>query len=358
MSLRSGDASRKPTSTFAPLRALLAASVLAPALLFAIGAWYDHDRLYREAELRATHSAAVLREHALKTLETAELVLDLADRQLRGQDWTAIRESRELWQALKDLETRIAQVGAIFVVDREGRNPLTTRVFPASNIDFSDRDYFREQRTQDAGLFIGKAYVGKISRSPIFNLSIRRSHPGGEFDGVIGLSAFVEYFEAFYARAVPQEDGYAIGLVRADGEVLVRYPAIVGTTRLPPANEFHHRIASASAGTYWAPGVADGVQRLVAYSKVGGLPVYTTYGIEERTILETWHRHLLLWGLVTIAVALGLVATSWLAMRRTGETVRAVERWRTTAAELESEIARREQAEAVALHTASRRSAS
>jgi len=168
------------------LKVLLVASVVAPAALFAFFAWQSHQTAMQTAHERADRFAAIVREHALKVFETIGLTLENVDQRLQTATWHEIQTSRQVWEQLREIEKRSEQVGAIFVTPADGHTGLTTRVFPAPPTDFSDRDYFTAQREQNRGLYIGKAYVGKISRDPIFNFSIRKSSPDSRFDGITG----------------------------------------------------------------------------------------------------------------------------------------------------------------------------
>src|SRR5689334_16445103 len=184
-----------------PLRAMLVAALVVPALLFAVGACESRTLRYREAEQKVRQQSVLLYEHAQQVMQGQELVLEQVNQRLQGLSWDEIRSSRPLWEDLRRLVGQVSQVDAIFVLDRDGRGALTTRTFPSPPVDFSDRDYFVAQRNQDTGTYLSSAYIGKISHRRIFNLSVRRDAPDGVFDGVVGLSVFIEYFEHFYGLA-------------------------------------------------------------------------------------------------------------------------------------------------------------
>ena len=106
-----------------------------------------------------------------------------------------IATSEALFQDLRRLVARLPQIDGAFLVRPDGVTAMTSRVFPVPPVSFADRDYFHAQAATDAGFFVGGAYIGRISRHPIFNVSQRR-HGGGRegFDGVVGISLSVEYF--------------------------------------------------------------------------------------------------------------------------------------------------------------------
>jgi two-component system NtrC family sensor kinase len=324
------------------------ASILLPVLVFALVAWESYRDGFRAAESRGAHIAGLLEEHALKTLETVALVLKQTDLRLKGVDWDTMRSSRELWTEIKAVKDLTDQVDAIFVVSPDGQNPLTTRVFPATTVDFSDRDYLIAQAEADRGVYIGQSYTGRISGRPIFNLSIRRSSPDGAFNGVIGSSAFVDYFETFYAGAGAREDAFAIVLVREDGMPLVGFPHIDNRRTFDPDATFA-RVPGATEGSFTTRSPDTGIERIYSYKKVGGFPVYVLYGIDRSTIVAAWRGHLVLWGLITLGVWAVLFSTSWLALQRARQAALAVARWQKTSADLLQEIDRRKRAESALL---------
>jgi signal transduction histidine kinase len=336
------------TST-APLKALLVASVLVPALVFAIAAWKSYNDAFRHAGERARHVSYMLEEHALKTLDSLTLVLRMTDQYLRGVDWETIRTSPALWQRVKDLQELTEQVGSIFVVDSAGNNPLTTRVFPPTDLNFSDRDYFYEHKDADRGVYIGRNYIGKISQGPIFNMSIRRSTPDGRFDGVIGISGFVEYFMSFYATAGIQDDRYAVVLLRDDGAAIVRYPRVDGTVQFPPHSPPVRELHENDATVFTAISPADGVERIYSAKKLKGFPLAVLYGIDRSTIIAAWRQDLLQWAALFTAVGTALFLISWLALRRTRNEAQAVARWRAASADLLQETEKRAELEAMVL---------
>jgi signal transduction histidine kinase/ActR/RegA family two-component response regulator len=335
---------RGPTPV-ALLKALLAASLLGPTLVLAVAGWQQYHALFAIAEQRAQHISNVLEEHALKSLETVALAMRATDARLTTLDWETIRTSRALWEEITTLQQSSDQVGSLFVIDPAGRNPLTTRVFPATDLNFSDRDYFYEQKRTDRGLYVGHRYEGKISARPIFNLSIRRSIPNGQFDGVIGSSVFVEYFENFYATAGMPEDRFAIALVRDGGEVLVRYPVPNGALARFPREQFEQ-----SDGIFTARSPIDDVERLYGAKKLRGFPLTVLYGIDRGTVLAGWYRYMASWGGIAAAAATGLFLACRLALRRAQAERKALELWRNTAEELRQESERRTKAEASLVH--------
>src|SRR5690606_41110302 len=95
-----GRRSRMPLATSSQLvrtlRVLLVLSVVGPAVLFALAAINDYLRLYQQAHELVRKNVDILHEHALKVLETQELVVDRLNAMLRGYDRETIAGSEEM----------------------------------------------------------------------------------------------------------------------------------------------------------------------------------------------------------------------------------------------------------------------
>ena len=334
------------------IRALLVASVLAPAAILGLFAWHSYHQIVHGAQDRAQRFATVVQEHTLKVFETIELVLRAADQRLRGVDLDALPGSKEIWDELRRLQQSSEQVGSIFVVDRHGFGSFTTRTFPSPVVDFSDRDYYFEQRRANQGLYVGQSYVGKISSDQIFNFSIRRTSEDGRFDGVIGVSAYVHYFEKYYRSIGVLDDGFAIALVKDDGNILVRYPALgTGSSKVPDDNPFLQNLRAAEHGTFFARSPFNGLDRLYGYVKVRGFPIYAVYGIDQRTITAEWLETVYQAAALAFIVGFCMFVTAWFALRRAKQEALALRDLRQATGKLEQEIERRERAEASLLQT-------
>ena len=115
------------------------------------------------------------------------------------------------------------------------------------------------------------------------------SSADGRFDGVVGISAYVEYFANYYRSLGLPEDDFAIALVRDDGNVLVRYPQLGGSSsKIPPDSPLLSNLTGREQGTFFARSPFTGQDRLYGFMKVRGYPVYAFYGINERAITAEW----------------------------------------------------------------------
>ena len=341
---KSSDRLPGHTGRFGSLKALAFVAALAPGAVFAAYALISYDAAFRSAEARASHFSSILQDHCQRLFEAVALALANTNHLLDDLDEDAIRTSRSLWEKVRSVQTLAPQVGSIFFIQSDGSLPLTTRAFPAPPENFSDRDYFLAHKDHDSGFFLGKAYVGRISNVPIFNFSIRRSSKDGKFNGVIGSSAFVDYFHEFYATLGDPKDDYSVVLVRSDGEVLARYPTFTVGDHLDPGLIRPGHGQSRKVG--YAPSPLDGAERLFASAKVGPYPAYVAYSIKRDAILREWAKALVVPGAAALVATFLLLFLISFAFRRARREEVAVQRLRKTAISLRQEIERRNRAEA------------
>ena len=330
------------------VRALGLVSILAPFFVFVAYAIVSYDQTFRAAEARAAHVSTVLQDHTQRVIETVQLALHNVGHLIEDADWNTIKTSRTLWDSIRKIQLSAPQIGSLFIIGPDGSDALTTRAFPPVNLDFSDRDYFVAQREADAGFFVGRSYMGKISTTPIFNFSIRKPGRDGGFDGVIGSSAYVKYFQDFYATVGDPDDRYSVLLIRADGALLARYPTYtVGYSFTPE----QFRVGNEQRQITYGVSPVDGKERLFSSAKIANYPVYVAYAIERAAVVERWRKGLAVPG----AVALSLTLLIWLltsyAVRRARKEGVAVALLKDTATSLQSEIERRQRAEATLLQT-------
>lgn len=307
---------------------LLAATVVVPVLLFIGASWLAYGDTQRQYEERLSRTLDLLYVGARATFETQQLVVgnvmglidDLSDTEIRQNE-------AKLHEQLQNLIRKLPQVEDVFVLDKEGRPLVAANVFPMpANVSASDRPYFIAHRDGKEMRYVSETFRSRIKSSDIFQYSERRQRPDGSFDGAILVAIPPSYFAKFFEQAA-ETDNYTTSLVRADGELLARFPASPGsTTRLDPGSKFMQAIAAdRESGSYsTSRGSFDGVSRTVVYRKLPDLPVYVALGVASDAVRQAWlHRmssHLLFGLPATLALfALALVASRRAASQ--GETL-------------------------------------
>jgi signal transduction histidine kinase len=328
-----------------PLRGLLAASLAVPLLLLAIAAWQNFRLVRSQAEERVMIEAGELREHALNTVKTYAIVLAWIDARTRGLAWDQIAQDEELHRFLSDLDT-LPQIDEVWMADATGRPVVSGRSSLTPQINVSDRDCFAAKKKQDGGIFVSREQIGALTHVPEFDICERRSTADKGFDGIIVVSARPAYFSEFY-RTVSQDKRFAASLVRSDGSLLVRYPALSAPQVLAPDSPFMRAIAShPDRGWFGGRGETDGIERFFAYQRLEGYPLYVAYGIPRKDVLQSWLANLVNYSLFAVPASLALFGMTFLAVRQIQRHAIASWRWRTTARRLRREMNRRALAEA------------
>jgi signal transduction histidine kinase/ActR/RegA family two-component response regulator len=297
------------------LRLLVAGAVAVPLGVLAFSGWLSFDRVRQQAERDASHTAYALSEHAHRTLRAHELLIQFVDRYTEGRDWRALGSSPEVHLMLARLATAGPDVASVFMLDGTGRTFVSSRRFPMPVIDSTDREYFRALKADDA-LHISAPATGRLSGDRFFTIARRRTSADGGFDGVIAVSVNPEYFEKFFASLVNPTE--AASLVRSDGALLARHPSRPEqVTVLPPGSGFMRAIADApSGGVYVTRSLTDGIERMIAYRRVGDYPVYASFQLSMSELWSTWRLGMMpLAAACLLAMALLLVGVAFAEQR-------------------------------------------
>lgn len=321
---------------------LLAIAVFAPVLLFGYVALRERTQITEEAARTAERTAWVIREHALKVLETHELVLgDLAQR-IGGRSWNALVEDEDLQYAVDQTARRLRHVAAIALIDTEGRVRVSSEPLEFDT-PVAHTDYFIAHSRGELRTYLSRTYVSPRGER-YFSVSAPLYDAAGRFNGVVSIEASLGYFTEFWGQLAP-DYRYVVPMVRSDGELLARYPASDTPERLDPAGPYMSAIASAPSGVYTAVSQIDDIERVNAYTRLGNWPLYVSFSVETSSILARWRGTLwryALMGLIATAALLGLIA----ALLRGARVERAAAAsWQDVAARLEREMRRRELAE-------------
>lgn len=304
-----------------PLRVLVVASLIGPALFFAYSGWANYHRLEDQTHERLESALDVVQEHTLKAFQTVERTIAETNEVLRDLTPEQIRTNGASLQArLRKTQDSLPQVEAIWAFDQDGSPLVSSTIFPLPpNLNNADRDYFAAHVNGDIGTYIGKTITAKIGGKRFFVVSQRRPSPDGSFNGVIAITIKPEHFQNFYVR-VARGFVDSVGMVRADGEFLARFPwpGANMPMQLSPSSSFMQAIQHRpEAGRFSAVSQIDQIERRISYRKVPNYPIYVQVGIEEASIWkELWNsvRGLLVFG---IPATLILFLVSIYALRQT-----------------------------------------
>ncbi len=225
-----------------------------------------------------------------------------------------------------DQSADASNLGRLLVIDRDGRAIAASKDDLPIGLDYSERDYFIAQRAEpNLGLFVGGPFISRIGGLPSIGLSRRRLSTDGSFTGIAVGTIRLSLFEGLFS-AIHLSPGSTITLLKRDGTILTRVPLRLD---LIGRNLINGELAKAlvrEAGIFTANSPVDGVERLFATHRVGGLPLYVVVGLSTRETYASWRWEMMVIGsgfafLSAIIVLLGFNLGGELRRRGRAEAV-------------------------------------
>ena len=267
----------------------------------------------------------IMSEHTSRIFQSVDLTFtaidaiagDLTDEQIKTNEAV-------LHTQLKKLEKATAAVDAIVITDADGHVLVSSAISPIpATIGVADRDYFKVQKERDAGTYIGEVLHPRVRKDAgdFFGVSRRRPLQNGKFAGVVEVAVETKVFTDFYAQLARDAGGGGFSLAKSDGAILARYPDPPnGITRFGPDSGFMLNVPRYPNGAVVTTNHSvEGVQRRIAFRKLGYSNLYVSDGVATDTIIGDWLRTMsahLYFGFPAVIVLLALVLMT---MRRTRE---------------------------------------
>jgi two-component system, NtrC family, sensor kinase len=284
------------TLTIRLVRLAMAASLLAPTLLFAFAAWNSYRNIVALTDERLARWLDVEQEEAQRTFQLVDLALNSVKDLVADMSTDDIRrDQKRLHLLLQKLDAQIPLIQSIWIYDKDGRPLVSSWMEPAPDESFIDRDFIRAHLGSDNGTFYGQVYESRFGAQPFFTVS-QRLVRDGVFVGVLEISVLPSNFFHFFATLAYAE-GQQFSLIRNDGLFLARYPIAPpgAPTRLDENSGFRRTIARTPAGgLYTTLSPIDHIERRFAARRLGGTPLYVTTGFSTSVMRSEW-----LWGMAT-----------------------------------------------------------
>ncbi len=318
------------------------ASVLVPLLILVVAAAWSWTGTEEDARIRALRTVDMLHEHALRSFETQEAILEAIDQRLEGMEWDEIARSRDVHEFLAALDRRSLPSGGIVLVAPDKQIVAGSARYPFEPIDASDREYTVDHAHDEAGTLIGQTVISRPRGTRVFPIS-RPRRLGATGSGWIVASFRPGYFEEFY-RSVAEHERDLVSLMRSDGVVLADTNVPEGEIVGLSGESFVTAVRNSPiSGIIPNQRGEDGVDRMLAYRVLSGYPLYVVYGLNRDVIVAAWLRDVAAYAAICLLAALLLLAL-------TSRVQRAVRRERVALAETRVEMERRAEAESRLLH--------
>lgn len=298
---------RSPLTT-----ATLVGAALVVCLWAAIAALLYQQRGAAIASANASglHLARVIAEYEASSLRAIDLTLGY----LRDE-W--LRAPEALDAAVRRHEEHLKREGLIqvAVLDRDGWTRYSRLPAPKPAPNFADREYFQFHKASSGDeMHISQPIMGRVTKQWAIQFTRPIRDPGGAFAGVMIAALPPPALETIY-REMRLEPDDVITLVRWDGAIMARTRDLASAAGVSLKGSLGLGKEAPVAGYFRSSYRVDGVDRLVAYSKVGSYPLTVYVGQSMASVLAPYHRQrtlLIVAGAVgtLLLVLLGRVAVS------------------------------------------------
>jgi diguanylate cyclase (GGDEF)-like protein len=263
-----------------------------------VSIWRDRANAVENGIRDARNIAIVLGGQIARSIQSVDIVLRGVQRRIDDRNAGGVAgamDSDSLGAFRKGLLQQLAmlpQAFQIVLTDGKGQLVVSTAAWPTPDINFADREYFRDLAgNDDDRLSISLPVGSRFSGDPVIVLARRINGPDRAFLGAISVSVKRSYFESTY-RAVDALPNQSFSLMRPDGTVVIRYPDTEerGGQKLPVSWPFHAVVRN-GGGSYRSIGAFDPVVRWVAVNPLKDYPLVVNVLTTEQAMLRDWTAH-------------------------------------------------------------------
>ncbi|MEZ0604135.1 ATP-binding protein [Paraburkholderia sp. IW21] len=333
--------SRNFAATRRVLLIVLAVSIVFPLACLAGYGYFDYQHRVADSNDMIDRLARVTEEQAVKVLDLNQQVASRIVDLLGNDDDARIRaHEAALHDRLRQIGGDFPQVASIFLLGVSGNLLVSSRVYPAPVLSTTHRDDFNSAKAMRPRPFFSEPVFGALSHTNVFNTAIGRSGAYGQFLGVVSVALRTDYFLRFYRELTNGDASLSLGLYRQDGTLLVRYPAWPAGAKPTQKSPFTAAMRDKELfGHIRMNSTVDGVERLLAFRRVGDYPLYVTSAYATASIADAWRRHFVLIAAITAVPCAAIWLLVFFCLRQLADERRAWERW-------QGEVAMRLSAEA------------
>lgn len=293
------------------LRAATALIVLMFALfvvVLTVSLMREHEAARRAAEARAAAASQVVATNVGWITELSRQALGRIDDAL-GPDISG--GSASVDERIRSAVDRLPGNVKAYVVAADGSTLFSTD--PAVQpIDIRDREYFAALASGER-FHVSSLLVSRLDGEQIFVFS-RRLERSGAFQGAAILSFDVELFRGIW-QSLSFDTESAVSVLREDGQLVARYPFADGPLDLSNYVLFTEYLKLGDKGTYPAVSPADGISRIVGYSRVAGTPLVAVASVSTGTAFAQFRRNTTITLAFAVPTALALAFATFLILR-------------------------------------------
>ena len=219
--------------------ALIAAIVIGTAIM----AGNLRERALLDSERELKNTALILAEQLDRTFQGIDLVQTSMVEKIQSlgiassEDFVRRMSGQDVHLMLKASISGLLQVGALTLIDADGKLLNSSRSWPIPELNAADRDYFKALKS-DPQLVSYTSLPEHNRANGAWTLFLARkiAAANGEFVGLVMVAVELSYFDTLFS-SISLREGSSIGFYRRDGILLTRYPQaelFIGTIIKPP----------------------------------------------------------------------------------------------------------------------------
>ncbi|HZL59877.1 MAG TPA: ATP-binding protein [Stellaceae bacterium] len=248
-------------------------------------------------QLRADAIAAVRRDltnisvlaadEMMRSMQAVDLIVQdvsdhLHDAHIEtSEQFNNLIASQKMHDFLADDLKSLPQADALTLVGTDGEVVNSSRGWPVTPIDATDRDFYLYLRDHDdAKVYISGPVKNRATGVWTFYVARRITNARGQWLGIATAAIAVDYVEQTYKAVSLQQNG-AVSIVRNDGTLLARYPHHddkLGRNLHTP--DWQAQIDQ-GGGMFRSHGLVDGVIRLIASRPLANYPLVVNVSVPE-----------------------------------------------------------------------------
>jgi len=304
-----------------PIRLLVAGSLLLIALIVVATGFILfnlRDRVISDSERELNNVALILAEQADRQFQAVELVQTALIERIQSlgiassEDFERQLSGRDVHQMLKEKIVGLQHIGALALINSQGKIINYSRDWPIPPINAADREFFKAfQSDKHLTSFMGKPVRNRSSGTWVVQIARKVSGPKGEFLGLAVGVVDLQYFEHLFETITLGAES-SIALFRRDGVLLARYPHLESSIGKIFAQNaiFQNVLSRADQGVTRLVSLIDGKERLAAAHSLARAPIVVAVFNPVDAILADWrHAAILLIGIagLTEFVIAGIV---------------------------------------------------
>ncbi|MGE5303278.1 MAG: PAS domain S-box protein [Alphaproteobacteria bacterium] len=276
-------------------RYLVSGYIIVTVVLIVMSFWYLQSE--RAAHLRLAESetstlARALEEHVLRIFGSIDAMLRHASGRILERGDLETQDRASVQRLLREEAAHLPFVRSLYVDDRFGYGHATSQGMDIRKLRARDFEHIRHfYEKSDDQLYVGRPSKGSLTGHLNIPVARQMVNARGEFAGVIGTSIKPEYFEDFY-KSLALSAGTSLSLVRSDGALLARVPAVPGRVdNVSQSRFFQEQVSQKPSGTLEVErSIIDGVARVLSFRRVGDTNLIVVIARARSSILASSQR--------------------------------------------------------------------